>query len=569
VFEEIRIENLGVIASARLPLGPGLTAITGETGAGKTMVLTGLGLLLGAKADATTVRVGQATAAVEGRVLLAPGSAAAERASDAGAEPDDDGSLVLVRTIAGGRSRAVVGGRSVPQAVLGEIADELVTVHGQAEQARLRTPSRQRHALDEFAGREHLDLIEEHREAWAERRRLQVELDDLVGQAQERVREAELLRLGLAEIERVNPQPGEDAELAALATRLANTEDLRAGVNLAHEALVGEEDGAALAAASAVEAARRALEQAAAHDRRLEELATRVGEVGYLIADLASELSSYSQDVQADPARLEQVESRRAELGRLTRSFGPDLDAVLTWAEASGLRLMELDGGTEHVDALRERLVVLDERLIDLRERISTGRREAAVRLGEIVSAELAGLAMDGARLEIGVEAEEPGPHGSDVVEMRLASHEGAPARPLGRSASGGELSRIMLAIEVALATGEGSGAVRPATFVFDEVDAGVGGRAAVEVGRRLARLATTAQVVVVTHLAHVAAFADRHLVVARQSAGGDAVTESDVVPVEGPERVRELARMLSGQEDSEAARTHAAELLEQSGTAP
>ncbi len=567
MFEEIRIENLGVIASARLPLGPGLTAITGETGAGKTMVLTGLGLLLGAKADAATVRVGQASAAVEGRVLLVPGSAAAERARDAGAEPDDDGSLVLVRTIVGGRSRAVVGGRSVPQAVLGEIADELVTVHGQAEQARLRTPSRQRHALDEFAGREHLGRIEEHRGAWAERGRLQAELDDLVGQAQERAREAELLRLGLAEIERVNPQPGEDAELAALATRLANTEDLRTGVGLAHTALVGEDDGVALGAASGVEAARRALEQVAVHDPRLAELASRVGEVGYLLVDLASELSGYSQDVQADPARLEQVESRRAELGRLTRSFGPDLDAVLAWAQTSGLRLVELDGGTEHVDALRERLALLDGRLTELRERISTGRRAAAERLGQVVSTELAGLAMDGARLEIGVDAEDPGPHGADVVEMRLASHEGAPARPLGHSASGGELSRIMLAIEVALATAEGSGAVRPATFVFDEVDAGVGGRAAVEVGRRLAQLATTAQVVVVTHLAQVAAFADRHLVVARQDASGDAVTESDVVPVEGSERVRELARMLSGQEDSEAARTHAAELLEQSGT--
>ena len=567
MFEEIRIENLGVIGSARLPLGPGLTAITGETGAGKTMVLTGLGLLLGAKADAWAVRLGEDSAAVEGRVLLAEGSAALERAREAGAEVDEDGSLVLVRTITSGRSRAAVGGRGVPQSVLGEIAEELVTVHGQAEQARLRTPSRQRLAIDEFAGRAHLELVAEHRATWVERGRVQAELEELVSAATDRAREAELLRLGLAEIERVEPQAGEDLELAALAARLANAEDLRTGVSLAHAALVGEDDAEALGAAAAVETARRAIEQAAVHDEQLAELARRAQEIGYLVADLATELSSYAQDVQADPARLEQVEQRRAELGKLTRSFGPDLEAVLEWARSSAERLLALEGGDERVEELRSRLADLDERLAELRSRISAGRRAAATRLGEVVTAELKGLAMSGSRLEVAVEDEEPGPFGADAVEMRLASHEGAPARPLGRSASGGELSRIMLALEVALATAEGSGAVRPATFVFDEVDAGVGGRAAVEVGRRLAELARSAQVIVVTHLAQVAAFADRHLVVARHDAASAAVTESDVVPVEGSERVRELARMLSGQEDSEAARTHAAELLSLAGS--
>ena len=567
MFEEIRIENLGVIGSARLPLGPGLTAITGETGAGKTMVLTGLGLLLGAKADAWAVRLGEDSAAVEGRVLLAEGSAALERAREAGAEVDEDGSLVLVRTITSGRSRAAVGGRGVPQSVLGEIAEELVTVHGQAEQARLRTPSRQRLAIDEFAGRAHLELVAEHRATWVERGRVQAELEELVSAATDRAREAELLRLGLAEIERVEPQAGEDLELAALAARLANAEDLRIGVSLAHAALVGEDDAEALGAAAAVETARRAIEQAAVHDEQLAELARRAQEIGYLVADLATELSSYAQDVQADPARLEQVEQRRAELGKLTRSFGPDLEAVLEWARSSAERLLALEGGDERVEELRSRLADLDERLAELRSRISAGRRAAATRLGEVVTAELKGLAMSGSRLEVAVEDEEPGPFGADAVEMRLASHEGAPARPLGRSASGGELSRIMLALEVALATAEGSGAVRPATFVFDEVDAGVGGRAAVEVGRRLAELARSAQVIVVTHLAQVAAFADRHLVVARHDAASAAVTESDVVPVEGSERVRELARMLSGQEDSEAARTHAAELLSLAGS--
>ena len=563
MFEEIRIENLGVIARARLPLGPGLTAITGETGAGKTMVLTGLGLLLGAKADATTVRLGQDSAAVEGRVVLEDRSPALDRAREAGAEPDDDGSLVLVRTITSGRSRAVVGGRSVPQAILGEIADELVTVHGQAEQARLRTPSRQREALDAFAGAEHLERVGAHREAWARRGQLAAELETLRGQSQERAREAELLRLGLVEIERVDPQPGEDFELASLATRLANTEDLRAAVTVAHSALIGDEEGSVLGAAGAVEAARRALEQAAAHDEQLTELAGRAGEIGYLVTDLVAELSSYVQDVQADPARLEQVESRRAELSRLTRSFGPDLEAVAAWSRSASQRLLELEGGGERAEELERELVDLDARLTELRAQISAGRRSAAERLGQVVTAELTGLAMAGASLEVAVVADEPGPHGTDTVEMRLGSHEGAPTRAIAKSASGGELSRIMLALELALATAEGSGAARPVTFVFDEVDAGVGGRAAVEVGRRLARLAESSQVLVVTHLAQVAAFADRHLVVTRQAGGEEAVTESDVVPVDGSERVRELARMLSGQEDSEAARTHAAELLE------
>ena len=565
MFEEIRIENLGVISSARLPLGPGLTAITGETGAGKTMVLTGLGLLLGAKADQQTVRLGQETAAAEGRVVLQPDSPALQRARDAGAEPDDDGSLVLVRTITAGRSRAVVGGRTVPQAVLGQIADELVTVHGQAEQARLRTPSRQRQALDEFAGPEHLARLAEHREAWTVRARLVAELETLVGQAQERAREAELLRLGLTEIERVDPQPGEDDELGALATRLANTEDLRIGVTTAHTALVGDDAAQSLGAGAGIETARRAIEQAAAHDAALPELVGRAEEIGYLLGDLASDLSAYALDVQADPVRLEQVEARRAELGRLTRSFGPDVASVLAWSQSAARRLAELDGGTEHSDELRVKIGELDDRLASLQGEITAGRRDAAERLGAVVTTELAGLAMEGARLDVLVRADEPSLHGADAIEMGLASHEGAPTRPLGRSASGGELSRIMLAIEVALATAPGSGAVRPVTFVFDEVDAGVGGRAAVEVGRRLAQLAENAQVVVVTHLAQVAAFAHQHLVVARQSGASDAVTESDVVPVAGTERVRELARMLSGQEDSTAARTHAAELLEMS----
>jgi DNA repair protein RecN (Recombination protein N) len=575
VIEEIRIENLGVIGRAHVELGPGLTVLTGETGAGKTMVLTALGLLLGGKADPATVRSGAASAAVEGRVRMDAADEALARAADAGAEVDDDGSLLIVRTVtattseSAGRSRAYVGGRSVPQAVLGELAEALVTVHGQSDQARLRSPAHQREALDAFVGAEHADTLERYRAAWAERARVDAELADLVDRALDRSREAELLRLGLAEVERVDPQPGEDVALADEIERLAHAEDLRAAAAGAHAALVGDEDGAGetVSAVDAIEHARRALEHAATHDPVLGALATRVAEAGYLLADAATELSAYVDDLQADPARLDVAQRRRAELATLTRSYGADVAEVLAWAQEASTRLLALEGGDARIEQLAARRDELAAELAGLAGRITDARTAAADRLAKVVTDELAGLAMAGARLTVAVEpADEPGPHGADRVELLLVPHAGAPARPLGRGASGGELSRVMLAIEVALATAEGSGAPAPGTFVFDEVDAGVGGRAAVEVGRRLAELARGAQVLVVTHLAQVAAFADRHLVVTKSTADGvDVVTESDVRLVTDDDRVRELARMLSGSEDSQAARTHAAELLEAS----
>ncbi|RYV50566.1 DNA repair protein RecN [Pengzhenrongella frigida] len=564
MFEEIRIENLGVISAARVVLGPGLTVLTGETGAGKTMVLTGLDLLLGGKADAGTVRIGQDRAVVEGRVTVGPDSPVRARAEEAGGELDDDGSLVLLRTVAAeGRSRAHLGGRSVPQGVLADLADDLVTVHGQADQARLRSPARQREALDAFAGAKHAANLTAYRADWAERSRLDAEIEELRERGQDRAREAELLRLGLGEVERVSPQPGEDLELAAEADRLGHAEDLRTAAAMAHDSLAGEGDTTDDAAATiVVDRARRALEQAGDHDPQLAGLATRLADLGYLLADIALELSGYLEDLDADPLRLESVQQRRAELGQLTRSYGEDIDRVLAWAQTAGLRLLELDGGGDRLETLvaqRAALVTaLDRRALAL----TTARQKAASTLAAAVTGELAGLAMAGARLRVEVTDAGPGPWGSDAVEMLLVSHAGAPARPLGKGASGGELSRVMLAIEVSLATSPQSGARRPPTFVFDEVDAGVGGKAAVEVGRRLALLARGSQVLVVTHLAQVAAFADTHLVVTKStSAGIDTVTDSDVRAVTGPDRVRELARMLSGH-DSDAAQTHAAELL-------
>jgi DNA repair protein RecN (Recombination protein N) len=572
VFEEITITDLGVITTAQVRLHPGLTVLTGETGAGKTMVLTGLDLLLGGKADPATVRTGAAAAVVEGRVLVPAGSPVLARAEEAGAALDEDGGLLLVRTVAAatdgapGRSRAHLGGRSVPQAVLGELAESLITVHGQQDQARLRSPARQREALDAFAGDAHAAVLAEYRTAWTARGELQARIEDLTGRRQELAREAELLRLGLAEVERVAPQPGEDAALAEEVERLSHAEDLRSAAAGARTALAGDDEAGEVegSAAGVLEHARRLLDQAGEHDARLSALRDRVREAGYLLMDVTAELASYLQDLQADPLRLEAAQARRAELATLTRSYGEDVAAVLRWADEGARRLLAIDGGDERLAALTAERDALDATLADLAGRLGATRREAGERLAQTVSAELAGLAMAGAHLEVRVEeAPERGPHGGDLVEMLLVPHAGAPARPLGKGASGGELSRVMLALEVALATSPDAGEHRPGTFVFDEVDAGVGGRAATEVGRRLAALAQGAQVLVVTHLAQVAAFADRHLVVTKTRAGSaEVVTASDVREVEGEDRVRELARMLSGQDESDTARAHAAELL-------
>ncbi|MFB8230860.1 DNA repair protein RecN [Cellulosimicrobium sp. NPDC055967] len=578
MLEEIAIENLGVIRSARVPVGAGLTVITGETGAGKTMVLTGLGLLMGGKADPATVRPGAASAVVEGRVRVTDRPAVAQRVDDAGGQVDDDGTVVILRTVAAeGRSRAHLGGRSVPQGVLAEIADDLVTVHGQSDQLRLRTASRQRSALDAFAGPPHAELLTAYRDAWTERSALQAEIEDIETRAGERAREAELLRLGLAEVERVAPQPGEDVELTALVARLGNVEELRVAAQLAHEAVAGDEAVEPQEnAVVSVDRARRALEAVADTDPVLARLAERLAEVGYVLADVATEISGYVEDLAADPAGLETAHARLAELGTLTRSYGETVDDVLAWASDAGLRLLDLDDGGERLHAATARRDELDAELERLGTAITASRERAAAELATAVTDELRGLAMGGASLVVDVaRAEEPGPWGVDVVTFSLVAHAGAPARPLGKGASGGELSRVMLAIEVALATAavDGTGQVLP-TFVFDEVDAGVGGKAAVEVGRRLASLATRAQVVVVTHLAQVAAFADVQLVVTKSSdtpsgtGDGDpaaGVTVTGVREVTGDERVRELARMLSGQEDSDAARRHAVELLESS----
>jgi DNA repair protein RecN (Recombination protein N) len=572
VLEEMRIRSLGVIEDAVVELSPGFTAVTGETGAGKTMVVTSLALLLGGRADPALVRIGAKQAVVEGRISLGPGSRAAVRAEEAGAELDD-GDLLISRTVsAEGRSRAHVGGRGVPVGLLGELADELVAVHGQTDQQGLLRPARQREALDRYAGEAVAVPLEKYGSAYRRLREVADELGELTTRARERAQEADLLRFGVEEIGAAEPQPGEDTELAAEAERLGHAEALGSAASIAHAGLAGNpEDPEAVDAGTLVAAAHRALDAVSAHDAVLADLAARLGEVGILVGDVAGELAGYADNLDADPLRLAVVEERRAVLAHLVRKYGEDIDGVLAWAERSAARLAELEGDDDRIGELTAERDALRAELGGLAQHLTDARREAADRFAAAVTAELAELAMPQARVTVALrqtDAADPesgvevdgravafGPAGADEVELQLAPHPGSPARPIAKGASGGELSRVMLAVEVVFA---GSDPVP--TYLFDEVDAGVGGKAAVEVGRRLARLARSAQVIVVTHLPQVAAFADRQLLVEKTNDGS--VTRSGVTVLEGEDRVRELSRMLAGLEDSELGRAHAEELL-------
>ncbi|MCI3226057.1 DNA repair protein RecN [Streptomyces sp. NP-1717] len=566
----MRIRSLGVIDDAVVELSPGFTAVTGETGAGKTMVVTSLGLLLGGRADAALVRIGAKAAVVEGRLTMSADAPAALRAEEAGAELDD-GALLVSRTVsAEGRSRAHIGGRSVPVGVLAELADDLVAVHGQTDQQGLLRPARQRQALDRYAGDAVAAPLAKYSDAYRRLRAVAAELAELTTRARERAQEADLLRFGLNEIAAVEPLPGEDTELAAEAERLGHAEALASAASVAHAALVGmpEDPAEGGDATTLVGGAGRALEAVRSHDPALAALADRMGEIAILLADVAGELAGYADNLDSDPLRLAAVEERRAALTGLTRKYGEDIAAVLAWAQENAARLTELEGDDDRIGELTAEHTTLLGELSGLAQALTDARTEAAARFAEAVTAELASLAMPHARVSFAVsQTEDPdgvevdgrpvayGSSGADEVELLLAPHPGAQPRPIAKGASGGELSRVMLAVEVVFA---GSDPVP--TYLFDEVDAGVGGKAAVEVGRRLAKLARSAQVVVVTHLPQVAAFADRQLLVEKTNDGS--VTRSGVTVLEGEDRVRELSRMLAGQEDSETARAHAEELL-------
>lgn len=557
MIEQLRIRDLGVIADATLELGPGFTAITGETGAGKTMVVTALGLLMGERGDAAAVRAG-AEAARVGGLVLTDDPEIITMVEDHGGEVEG-GDLTLTRTVnSGGRSRASIGGAAAPVGSLAKLAQRLFVVHGQSDQLRLRSGSAQRDMLDRFGGAGLLSILAEYAAAHTERRETEATLAALVGAREEREAEVARLRGELEEIETVDPQPGEELELKQRIERLGNLEDLRAATSVALRAISSDTDDPFAADASGlVDGALREIDRVAASDPRLAELAESLRSLSFQLSDTARELAGYASDLDQDgPAELAAANERLALVNGLLRRFGADTSEVIAHGAAAAVRLTELETDDSRIAGLELDLSRLIELERELAERLTEARREAAARLGELVTRELSQLAMPDARLLVEVTEAPLGRHGTDEVGLLLQPHPGAVPRPIAKGASGGELSRVMLALEVVVAESD-----PVPTFVFDEVDAGVGGAAAIEVGRRLARLARSSQVIVVTHLAQVAAFATNHLQVVKDSAGG--FTQSSCRRLGDEDRLAEMARLLSGLSNSESALAHAAELLE------
>jgi DNA repair protein RecN (Recombination protein N) len=565
MLAELRIRDLGVIDDARLEVSAGLNVLTGETGAGKTMVVDALALLLGGRADPGAVRAGRPAALIEGRLQTGDDAQVAAALAAAGVD-DEEGEVVVARQVlVEGRSRAQLQGRMATVAAVADVVRPLVEVHGQHEFQDLLRPGVQRDLLDRYAGEAVLGPRAAFAAGWRRLRAVTRELDELVARAREREREIDLLRHQLDEIAAAQVRVGEEAELAAEAERLVNAEALLQSAALAHQLLEDDEDAGA---ATALGAAARAVHGPGAHDRALGELAERAQSLAAEVGDLASSLRAYAEGVLVDPGRLEEVNVRMALLRDLERKYGDDEEAVLAFAGKAAARLAELEGGTLRSEALEAEAAELRRDLAGTGAALTAARQQAADRLGEALRAELADLAMPSARVEVAVE-QDPDDDGLEVdgrclaatedgldrVDIRLAAHPGAPLRPLGRAASGGELSRVMLALRVVLA-----GVDRTPTLVFDEVDAGVGGRTAAAVGRRLAQLARRHQVLVVTHLPQIAAHADRHFSVEKHSAEG--TTSTHVRLLDDAGRVGELSRMLAGMEGSGLAQAHAEELL-------
>lgn len=583
MLTEIRIDSLGAISAAVGEFDRGLTVLTGETGTGKTMVVTGLHLLGGARADATRVRSGADRAIVEGRFTTTDLDESLivkldEMLDASGAERDEDGSVIALRSVSReGPSRAYLGGRSVPAKSLGDFTAGLLTLHGQNDQLRLMRPEEQCGALDRFAkAGPALERYCKLRDAWLSARR---DLLDRRNRMRELALEADRLNFALTEIDAVDPQPGEDDALVAEILRLSELDTLREAAATARAALSSDEaDGSGFSATDSLGKARAALEST--DDAKLLALGGQLGEVLTVVVDAAGELAGFLDELPVDASALESRLARQAELRTLTRKYAADIDGVLAWARESRERLAQLDVSEEGLASLAARVDELARELAEAAVDLSNIRRKAAKRLAKEVTAELSGLAMadaqfgidvavdtasgadDAAALAVSFGPDGPmlaraGADGIDQVEFGFAAHRGMDQLPLAKSASGGELSRVMLALEVVLAASRKE--TVGTTMVFDEVDAGVGGRAAVQIGRRLARLARTHQVIVVTHLPQVAAYADVHLVVHGAGPKGTSVVRR----VADDERVAELARMLAGLGESDSGRAHARELLQ------
>ncbi|WP_047263473.1 DNA repair protein RecN [Corynebacterium mustelae] len=568
MLADIAIENLGVIPRERVELSNGLTVLTGETGAGKTMFVTGLRLLIGGRADASRVRTGAENAVVEGRFVLtrtqeAVASHAEAIVAQAGGQPDENGEFIASRIVSSaGRSRAHLGGRAVPASILGDFTSELLTIHGQNDQLRLLSPDRQLAALDRVDPKI-LPLLEKYKKAYQQWRKLDRDLAKRTASRRELAQEVDRLQFAISEIDDIDPQPGEDEQLVSDIRRLQDVDELREqAVNA-----LGAIDGTGgltdfgFSGGSESEGASDLLGQASgflrnSSDPHLKELQLRLDTVTAELSQIAAELGGFLSELPADPEALDSLLLRQQDLKNLTRKYAPSIDEVLEWSERAKAKLHSIDTSPEALNHLAQEVATAELSMKKAAVALTKARKKAASFLEKKVTEELHGLAMPKAVFSVALHDVVCGEVGADEIEFLLAPNTSADPRPLATSASGGELSRVMLALEVILSAGN-----HGSTLVFDEVDAGVGGRAAVEIGRRLARLAQNNQVIVVTHLPQVAAYADSHLHVSKDvseesvSSGIELLTED--------RRVEELARMLAGLDDTDTGRAHARELLD------
>jgi len=566
-LEEISIRNLGIIDQSTLELGSGLNVLTGETGAGKTMILTALALVLGGKSDSALVRTGSERLIASAQFNIPTITADLREIAENSGSDISDGSLILTRTVnSDGKSKAVAGGTTVPAATLANFADQLVEIHGQAANHQIVKPARQRDLLDRYAGTALSEALTNYQGVFASYNDLKVRIKSALDSASRRDREIGDLEEFLQGWQKLKAVRGEYSETTNQIARLSSVEDLRAASAGATEALTDETSGAL----TILGAARRFLDLAKGKDSKLDEIATSIAEGFYLIDDAAREIASYLTALEADPGKLDSLQSRKAEINSFLKKYGSaaaaDEDLVALAARAKGAReaIADLNGGEDRIRELQAELSAIKKNLVASAKNLTEIRTAASISLSKAVSSEIAALAMPHTVFSIAITSADYNGSlkesdftnlGCDEITMQIQGHAGAPLIALGKGASGGEMSRIMLALEVVLAQTHPVG-----TYIFDEVDAGVGGKAAIEVGRRLAALAKHTQVIVVTHLPQVAAWADTHFVVKKSSNGS--ISQSDVTKLEDKARVEEIARMLAGLEGSASAQEHAAELL-------
>jgi DNA repair protein RecN (Recombination protein N) len=552
VLTEISVENVALIEEATLELSPGLNAITGETGAGKTLLATALQMLLGGRARSEAVRAGALRATVEGTFVLPEETRSAilvEALGDLSEEVEADDDLVLRRTLTEeGRSRCYVGGVAVPVRALAALGERLVSYHSQREHTRLTEPAEQLAILDDFLDKSARAAKGERESLWQTVERERRELEGIRASAQARLQEVDFLRYQVSELESAGYSAGEVADLTRERDRLRNVTDLLQSTAAATAALSSEEGGGAI---DSVASAASELERASRYDESLSRMLERLGGLSAELEDVLYELRSYVDELEADPNRLETVEDRLATLNTLERKYGADVEGYLDEARVRLSRLENLD---EETAELESRIAAGESRLEELATKITAGRQKAAQRLSEKVQENLADLNLGKTTFRVELVPVSPGPSGVERVEFVIRPNPGEPELPVRRYASGGELSRIMLAIRLAQERIEPG-----ATYIFDEVDAGIGGETAMAVGAKLRQLGERNQVLTITHLPQIASEADSHVVVTKEEAGGRTITR--ISRIEGEERLKEMARMLSGRID-EASLAHASELL-------